>query len=563
MCGFLCSVGTDIAALKGLAKLRHRGPDELGGDSMGNVGMWHARLSVTGVKNGMQPIRNEAGNIMVAVNGEFYGLSNQRGHTYSTASDSEHLVHLYEDYGVDCLARLHGEFVFTLYDEKCDTIFAARDRFGTKPLYYARHGTGFVFASELNALVAAGFKAELDEEALVYCLSHGYFEPGRCLLKGVHTIRPGHYLLIKDGNVETKRYWQPPFAEDGSIEPIKGLLTQAIRTRIPAESRWCTHLSGGLDSTLVTALAGRIARTSVPCYTIAFEGDAYNEESDAKRSAEFLRANLTVVPATQAEMMKEFTASVLSAGGPANNLHVAAKRILARRIRDDGFKVVLSGEGSDEIFLGYEHLRIDAGVNTGAISTVAGIHAGATPAKGGFVWDAAKMKMGASLLSVSKHPDWVMSAPLLGAGLSSHPKEASEAWMTHAMSDYILVRLDDAQNMAFSLESRLPFLDTALAEAAFKVPTNDLIGTGALEKQILRDTFADILPAWISEQRKRPFQAPPVILPVDRLRNSRLANHFNIDKLEALVATQETQPASAIACLMWSFAELFDHFKIG
>lgn len=540
-----------------MASLRHRGPDDSGFAELANVQMGHARLSVTGIGNGRQPIKNETGDVIAVVNGEFYGWNKLPNHHYATDTDSEHIVHLYEEDATNFVQKTHGEFAFVLYDQRTDTTLAARDRFGIKPLYYAPHKNGWVFASEMQTLIASGIHAELDVESFTYCVSHGYFKPGTTLLKNVRMVKPGHIVRIRKGTLSETLYWEPTFSETGDTEAIRPLLYEAVRKRIPSETKWCCHLSGGLDSSLIAAISTNLAGAPTQCYSIAFEGKDYSELSDAQKTAEFLGANLTVLPATTTDMLTNFPAAVLASGGPANNLHIAAKRMLAEKVRTDGIKVALTGEGSDEIFLGYEHLRMEAGANTGAISTVAGIHAGHTPAPGGYHWSAAKNAIGKTIMAASK--TYELLPEMRG---EPGPRAASKAWMAHALADYILIRLDDAQNMAFSVESRLPFLDTELARAAFDMSPKTLVGDGRLEKQFLRDAFADILPPWVIAQRKRPFQAPPVAFPLERIKNSRLNHLFDIDALSKAIESQPEQASSAIACFMWSFAELFDHYKL-
>src|SRR5262245_54819307 len=358
-------------------RLAHRGPDgrRTWLSDGRRVGLGHARLSIIDLATGDQPIASEDGTLRIVVNGEFYDFERTqcdlegRGHRMRTRSDSEIALHLYEDYGTACLRHLRGEFAFALWDGANDMLFAARDRFGIKPLYYAIHRGTLHLASEIKALLAAGVPARWDRAAF-FQANHFLGVPhDRTLFEGIHPVPPGHYLLACGGQVRLIRYWDfdyPPAADGRQVasdaeyaERFRHALDEAVRHRLRADVPVGCYLSGGLDSCSVLGLAARHASQPIRAFTLTFDRADYDEGAIAREMAAHAGADFRPIPIRQADLADHFADAAWQAETLFINAHGVAKYLLSRAVRDAGYKVVLTGEGSDEILAGYAHFRRD------------------------------------------------------------------------------------------------------------------------------------------------------------------------------------------------------------
>src|SRR5262249_44296203 len=358
-------------------RLAHRGPDGqrtwLAGDR--RVGLGHARLSIIDLATGDQPIAGEDEALRIVVNGEFYDFERTqrdlegRGHRLRTRSDSEIALHLYEDFGTACLSHLRGEFAFALWDGPNDTLFAARDRFGIKPLYYAVHRGTMYLASEIKALLAAGIPAVWDRAAF-FQANHFLGTPhDRTLFEGIHPVPPGHYLLASSGQVRLIRYWDfdsPPAAAPRPARPdaeyaerFRHALDEAVRLRLRADVPVGCYLSGGLDSCAVLGLAATHRTEPIRAFTLTFDRADYDEGPIARAMAAYAGADFQPIPIRQADLASRLADAAWQAETLCFNAHGVAKYLLSRAVRDAGYKVVLTGEGSDEILAGYAHFRRD------------------------------------------------------------------------------------------------------------------------------------------------------------------------------------------------------------
>ena len=338
------------------------------------VGLGHARLSIIDLTTGGQPIASEDEQIRIVVNGEFYGYESiqreleQSGHRLRTRSDSEIALHLYEDLGAQCLHRLRGEFAFVLWDETNRTIFAARDRFGIKPLFYASHGETLYFASEVKALFAAGVPARWDAESVYHCVEFGGHQV-RTLFDGVFQVPPGHYLIATEKHVQLNRYWDfdypraelaaPKRSDADYAAEFRHVLEEAVRIRLRADVPVGCHLSGGLDSCAVLGLAARHHPEPIRAFTLTFDCAEYDEEKEAREMAAKAGAEFFPIPIRQDDLADHFADAILQSETLCFNAHGVAKYVLSRAVRDAGYKVVITGEGSDEILGGYAHFRRD------------------------------------------------------------------------------------------------------------------------------------------------------------------------------------------------------------
>lgn len=560
MCGIVAQLAIDrgagVAAAdlsRALDALAHRGPDGRGvwlsEDRL--VGLAHARLATRDIAGGRQPVASEDGSVVASVNGEIYATAALRaelegaGHHLRSGCDSELLVHAWEEWGPDLLRRLRGEFAFVLWDARDRCLFAARDPFGTKPLAWAEHGGRLSIASQVRGLLALGLRAAWDRAALAQAASLQYAPPDATLFAGARELRAGHRLVAQGGRVVVEPYTDLEYPREGAAEPMDdrdavkrfvAIFDDAVRVRLEADVRCAFQLSGGVDSSAVLASAARQSAGPLDAFSVSFAGGgAYDEIARAEAVARHVGARLHAVRVTDRDAADSFAEAVVQAEGACINAHAAAKLRLSAAIRDAGFKVVLTGEGADEILFGYAHLTADgdggiarAGAHAASAGLMLpdgdGIPCGALAQSLGFVptWIAAKAAMGKRVLSLARD-EWVeawrghdaareLLAPFdVGERLAGRGRaeQAAYLWTRLALEGYILRALGDGLEMANGVEGRLPFLDRELVAFATSLPTRAKI-RGDASKWILREAMGDRLPEDVARREKHPFLAPPM-----------------------------------------------------
>lgn len=545
--------------------LHHRGPDE-GREWLapsGRVGLGHARLSIIDLEHGQQPLSSEDGQIHVVVNGELYDFERirseleERGHRFRTRSDSEIVVHLYEEYGAQCVHHLRGEFAFLLWDERRQLLLAARDRFGIKPLFYADFAGMLGFASEVKGLLAAGMTARWDHATFAQATVLMGFSPDRSWFEGVKQVLPGHYLLVTTRERRLVRYWDFDYAPEGSestlgegeyVEQVRAALDEAVRLRLRADVPVGCYLSGGIDSCAVLGLAARHASRPVRAFNISFAEPEYDEQAIAREMAERCNAEFVSIPITAASLAEGLADSVWHCEQPFANGHAVAKFLLSRAVRAQGYRVVLTGEGSDETLAGYPHFRRDLllsessdPASPGVTSRLAALEQHNAVSRGlllpegeslslasvrrvlGFVptWMEAFASMGFKFQSIlapeflarqgggDPHLDLLEGLDVRGQLRGRAPVHQSMyLWSKTALPNYILSVLGDRMEMASSVEGRLPFLDHHLVELVRSLPVSAKI-RGTSEKYVLREAARPVLTATVYRRQKHPFLAPP------------------------------------------------------
>jgi asparagine synthase (glutamine-hydrolysing) len=548
--------------------LHHRGPDGqrqwIAAD--GRVALGHARLSIIDLRTGDQPLASEDERTRIVVNGEFYGYESirqdleQRGHRLGTRSDSEIALHLYEDLGAQCLHRLRGEFAFVLWDEKNRTMFAARDRFGIKPLFYAFHRGTLYLASEVKALFAAGVPRRWDAESVSHSVEFGGHQV-RTLFDGVFQVPPGHYLLATDRHLQLVQYWDFDYPKaDRSVATrphaeyvleFRHALEEAVRLRLRADVPVGCYLSGGLDSCAVLGLAARHHPEPIRAFTLTFDRSEYDEEKEAEEMAQKAGAEFCPIPIRQDDLADHFADAILQSETFCFNAHGVAKYLLSRAVRDAGYKVVLTGEGSDEILGGYPHFRRDMllynkeGQDPSAVQALLqdlerlnpvsrGLllpHGEARPLENvkrllGFVpswietFSARSSKMQAlwagDCLGTIAQPDsyhaLFSSIDVRGQLTGRDPVHQSlYLWSKTLLPGYILAMLGDRMEMAHSVEGRVPFLDHHVVELIRSQPVTQKIH-GMTEKYVLREAVRDVITDTVYRRQKHPFLSPPATL---------------------------------------------------
>ncbi|MFO0660232.1 MAG: asparagine synthase (glutamine-hydrolyzing) [Polyangiaceae bacterium] len=520
---------------RGLDALQHRGPDGQGiyVSRDQQVALGHRRLAILDREGGAQPLFNEDQSVVAMVNGELYEHLDlrrdleERGHRFTTGTDSELIVHLYEEYGADLVHRLRGEFAFVLYDTRDRTLLAARDRFGIKPLVLYRDQHELLIASEAKALFAAGVRPSWDLGSVFQSVCLQYPLENRTLFAGVEQIPAGYLLRVVDGSVSMTRYWDmnhPPALDSNEpserevherVIEIRQSLEQAVVTRLRADVPVAFQLSGGIDSSAVLALAApHVGKAHA--FTVSFDAQSHDEMHIARETALHCGAELHIVEGTTASLVDVLEAAIGHGEGIAINAHIAAKWMLSRAIRAAGFAVVLTGEGSDEVLAGYPHLRRDLAlaepVHSSAASTSLTRLQSSNQASAGVMMphghtlstDAIRHRLGfvPSWIEAKASLGWRV-APLLASDfmaerasrdayrvfLDSMPvheqlqgrtlvDQSLYLWNKTALAGYILKTLGDGMEMAHSIEGRLPFLDHMFFERARALPLSLKIRDG-------------------------------------------------------------------------------------
>jgi asparagine synthase (glutamine-hydrolysing) len=579
MCGIVaffsrCGPVSEESLHKATRSLIHRGPDGRGHWTSADrrAALGHARLSIIDLGGGEQPIASEDGETRIVVNGEFYGYEpiqrelEEAGHRLRTRSDSEIALHLYEDLGVDCLHRLRGEFAFVVWDQKNRTVFAARDRFGIKPLFWAEHEGTLYFASEVKALFAAGVPARWDAESVYHSLAFGGAHQ-RTLFDGVFQVPPGHYLIASDRHVQVNRYWDFNYPRADQAVPqrsdadwaaeFRAALDDAVRVRLRADVPVGCYLSGGLDSCSVLGLAARHHPEPIRAFTLCFDRAEYDEGAIAREMAEKAGAEFWPIAIRQRDLADHFADAIGQAETFCMNAHGVAKYLLSRAVRDAGYKVVLTGEGSDEILGGYAFFRRDMllynregqdpAVVAGLLDELTRLNA---VSRGLLLPDGEAGQLDFVKRVLGFVPSWIetfsargekMRALLDQAFLEQFGQrdsvraffgdidvhgqlagrdplnQALYLWAKAGLPSYILTMLGDRMEMAHSIEGRVPFLDHHLVEVIRSQPVAQKI-RGMTEKFVLREAARDVITDTVYRRQKHPFLSPPATLdPHDRL----------------------------------------------
>lgn len=576
MCGIVSlwsSQGINPKTLKNATdSLVHRGPDGEGHWVSENqqVALGHRRLSIIDLEGGEQPISNEDGSIHIVVNGEFYGFERirndlkKKGHRFRTSSDSEIALHLYEEYGLDFVLHLRGEFAFILYDSNEKCLVAVRDRFGIKPLCFAKDDDGSLYmGSEAKAIFAAGFKAKWDKYAFFHSCNIQYTPSDRTLFEGVYQLKPGHILIYDGHDLDIKKYWDMDYpnmpmsmkkSEQDYIAECHDLFRESVKLRLRSDVPICFHLSGGLDSSAVASVAADIANKPFDCFTVSFDHEGYDELPIAKEMADHIGATLHTVPVSQDDLVHAISDAVYTSEGLSINGHLAGKYLLSKAIRDAGFKVALTGEGSDEVLAGYPHLREDLiifGGNDALSAELKNLYESNEKLAGVFLSHGETLSTEAVNAALGFVPSFLKAKASLGLRVTSllsddafescdifddliHSfdsdgqlknrhiiNQSSYLWTKLTLANYILRTLGDGCEMAHSIEGRVPFLDHHFFEFTRDLPM-DMKIKGMTEKYILREAVKPYVTNTIYKRQKHPFIAPPV----SRFTNSKLDEYI-------------------------------------
>lgn len=552
MCGIVAifSKGEPIsteALAKATQQLSYRGPDKLSQWIAAHqlVGLGHTRLSIIDLTTGDQPIANENAQLHVIVNGEFYDFERircelkQKGHRFSTCSDSEIVLHLYEEFGTQCLHHLRGEFAFILWDESKQLLFAARDRFGIKPLFYTMVGEILYLASEAKALFAAGVPARWDHESFFQQLFL-YANQDRTLFEGVYQVPPGHYLMATRHGVELVRYWDLDYPRDDDLKPrstnteyieqIRHKLEEAVKIRLRADVPVGSFLSGGLDSSAVLGIAAKHSSQPVRAFTVTFDEAGYDEEAIARETAARVGADFQPILLKQSDFADHITDAIWHAETLDTNSRGVARYLQSRVVHDSGYKVILSGDGSDEIFAGYGHVKQDLRLNhtkqelENALPNSTPAFLASVQQTLGFVPSWLKnVAVDRAFFPVLLAPDYALKFDkqdvyrlfleqfdFPGQLAGRNPIiQSLYLWSKSILPNYSLFA--ERLEMAHAVEIRVPFLDHHLFELVREIPVS-MLTHGMQEKYLLREAARPFLTDTVYHRPKHPFTAPPATL---------------------------------------------------
>lgn len=534
--------------------IRHRGPDDDGFYVNGSVGLAMRRLSIIDLKSGHQPIHNQDRSSWIVFNGEIYNYLELRekleklGHTFYTNSDTEAIVHAYDQFGTDCPKHLRGMFAFAIWNERNQELFLARDRVGKKPLLYAHINGQLIFGSEFSALLLhPDVSRDIQPEALDYYLSFMCIPAPLTAYKAIRKLEPGHWLRWCKGEVERQRYWQPDFSrklkisEEEAGERTVEILREAVRVRLMSEVPLGAFLSGGIDSSAVVALMSQESSDRVKTFSIGFEEQDFSELQHARRIAEHVGADhheFIVRP----DAVEVLPVLVEHYGEPYADSSAVPTYYVARETRKH-VTVALNGDGGDESFAGYEryiamgltekYRMVPSFLRESVIrETVNLIPSSAT--KRSRVKSAKRLLEVVSLPRVDRYTHWMSvfneetKQPLYSDSFRRQTQQADATgllaeWfkrangigildamlltdqMTYLPND-LLVKVDIA-TMAVSLEARSPFLDHHVIEFAASLP-QDLKLRRLTSKYLLKKVLRKLLPSENLNRRKMGFGVP-------------------------------------------------------
>ena len=539
--------------------LNHRGPDGSGFYADNRIGLGHARLSIIDLEGGWQPIHNEDKTVWIIFNGEIFNYKELRenlvskGHEFYTKSDTETIVHLYEDYGVDCLRYLNGQFAFALWDRDNDKLFIARDRVGIRPIFYTFVGGSIIFASEIKALfMYNGVQRQIDPFALDQIFTFWTTIPPRTAFRDIFELPAAHYLIVEGKKWEVKQYWSLDFAPDGKVrseaeygEQLRELLIDSTRIQLRADVPVGAYLSGGIDSAVITTLIKKYTDTPLRTFSVTFDDKAYDESMYQKEMTEHLRTHHSSIKCTYSDIGKIFPGVIWHTEKPILRTAPAPLYLLSKLVRDCGYKVVLTGEGSDEILAGYDIFKETKArrfVERYPDSRLRPLilkrlypYLENSPVRS-LKYAEAFFKVDATAYPAQYYshiPRWITTEKTkaffsdglkeslrgyrntddLSAFISSDVSEyeyLSQAQYIEAktlLPGYILSSQGDRVAMAHSIEGRFPFLDHRVIEFCCKLPPHVRMSV-LREKHILKESMKDLLPPSVIKRTKQPYMAP-------------------------------------------------------
>lgn len=545
------------------ATVQHRGPDDSGEYLSEELQLAVVRLAIIDPKGGHQPVYGCTDGLVCAYNGEIYDqyplrkMLSAEGHRIESECDTALLPHCYEQWGSDFVTRIRGMFALALWDRPNRTLLLARDRLGIKPLYYAETRDFLVFGSEIKAILASDLvDRSLDYASVSDLFSFSYPCSPRTMFRSIREVRPGHTVTVAAGSpAKSHRYWRAPFAERGSHQRISfsdakleltRLLERTVYDHLVSDVPVATYLSGGIDSSLIAALVKKVTGDAPPTFSIGFDTPAHDESEDASAVASFLGSVHRTVRCTK-DAAEHYPSAIWNTELPLQFPLALPLQLLSSAVRAQGFPVVLTGEGPDELLGGYDCFRADKlrrlldsratrwlrkpiyrqlyhwlGSPAGAAERMADGHRDAARVQAKFhglyppwfdVWKTLEYQRSELLapiraeLRAIDQPPFELSDLMRDNVSRLHPLDAALSFEIETRLPSWILTIGDRASMANGVEARVPFLDHKIVEFLTQLPPS-LKLRGLTEKSLLRAIGRDLLPAETCKKRKRPFYTP-------------------------------------------------------
>jgi len=547
---------------KMVAAIYHRGPDECGFLVDGSFGMGMSRLSIIDIASGTQPVHNEDKTIWVVFNGEIFNyielrrdLLEPKGHKFYTNSDTEAIVHLYEEYGPGFVEHLNGQFSIAIWDRKKKRLILARDRVGIRPLFYAKNNGSLFFSSEMKSIFAEGtITPRINGEGIAEIFTYWVNLPPTSTFEGVEELPPGHLMIIDDSQTNIKEYWSQNFTTDNDFDrrPVKDVaeelsehINDAIKIRLRADVPVASYLSGGIDSSVISSQVKKHHNNELITFSVAFKDAAYDERQYQNEMVRHIGTNHFMKEVNGRDIAEQFIDVVWLAEKPMLRTAPAPLLALSRLVRDTNIKVVLTGEGADEMFGGYNIFRENKVRRFWAKNPeskwrplllgrlypyiLKSEHA-VNPFWQAFFknhlteidsplyshlirWDNTsklRLLMNPDLrIHFDRDQSYERALKYITPDINQwHPLNRAQFIEAHLfMSGYLLSSQGDRMMMGNSVEGRFPFLDHRVIEFSNRIPPEYKI-RGLNEKYILKESFKHILPHTITQRPKQPYRAP-------------------------------------------------------
>ena len=523
--------------------LTYRGPDAEGYYFSDHIGMGSRRLSIIDLSGGDMPVYNEDGRISIVFNGEIYGYIELRdtleklGHRFKTRSDTETIVHAYEEYGEDFVSQLNGMFAFALWDSNQEELFIARDRVGEKPLFYTEVNGRFLFASEIKSLLLdPEVQPEVNPDAINQYLTALYIPYPQTIFKDIYKLPPGHFMRISRSGIKVKRYWHPEkirprdLPMEQATEELRELLADAVRIQMRSDVPVGAFLSAGMDSTSVVAFAKRTTKgANLKTFAVGFEGADWDERPGARSVAEMYETDHYDISVAPEDLWRLLPKLVWHMDEPMGDGSIVPLYIISSLARQH-VKVVLCGAGGDELFAGYPRYEIGfRGLQQRTLQSLPTPIKEAAEGLGNLYSAGFGNRVRVAMRSVDRQyfedHTWLTPAErqgLLQTNRSSYAQVVSKHYHRLAWSDPVnrlmfvdintymsddLLPMTDRMTMGVSLEGRLPFLDYRLIEWALALPGDMKLRNGT-NKYVLRKAMNGLLPEEILDRPKRGFGPP-------------------------------------------------------
>lgn len=541
--------------------ISHRGPDATGAVAEGPVGLGHSRLSIIDLAGGRQPMATPDGALQVTFNGEIFNYLELRerliglGHQFATQSDTEVILHAYEQWGDHCVEHFNGQWAFAIWDRQQRRLFLSRDRLGIRPLFYTSDPRRFLFASEVKALASdPQVSLSIDPAGLNQVFTYWATIAPRTVFRNILELPPGHCISVENGRIRSWRYWQLDYEPDDSLtesqatDALFELLSDAVKLRLRSDVPVGAYLSGGLDSSVTAALIRQITDTPLETFSVAFDNEDYDESRYQRMMVDRLGTKHHELRCSHEDIGRAFADVVFHAERPILRTAPAPLYLLARQVRHEGYKVVVTGEGADEMLGGYDLFK-EAKVrrfwaaepnsrlrglllkklypympNLQAQSPAylqAFFHVGANDLDCPLFSHLPRWRLGNHLKRFFTEPyeNTDRSDELYADVIETLPTTFN-AWQPFAQAQfleasvllpgYILSSQGDRMAMAHGIEGRFPFLDHRLAEFAGRIPPRWKM-KGLCEKYLLKRAAGKLVPDEIIQRPKQPYRAPEAV----------------------------------------------------